>query len=58
MGFNEDDIVRRKVGGTQKYKVVEVLPIVTTDKYACVFEPEMGAVMKMTFKGSDIELVP
>lgn len=55
--YNVDDIVKKLVGGDQKYKIVEVAPLVTTEqKYVCIFEPRMGPGMKMTFREDSIEL--
>ena len=55
--YDVDDIVR-KIGGTQKYKVVEVSELITTEqKYVCVFEPPMAMNVQMKFKESDIEAV-
>jgi len=54
--FQVDDVVR-KSGGQQKYKIVEVLPLVVTQKYLCKFEPEMASYVKFTFKETDLESV-
>lgn len=53
MAFNVGDIVR-KVGGSQKYKVTEVL---TGSKYKCKFEPPMNETVTFVFKETDLVLV-
>ena len=56
--FNVDDIIR-KTGGTQHYRVTEVLPVETVQKYKCKFEPNtMTQMVDFTFKEADIEAVP
>lgn len=52
MAFQVDDIVK-KTGGSQKYKVSEVLP---ESKYECVYEPLINPNIKFTFKEADLEL--
>ena len=55
--FSVNSIVR-KVGGSQSYKVAEVLPIVSVQKYKCKFEPNtMNQSLSFNFKESEIELV-
>ena len=55
--FSVNDIVR-KIGKIQKYKVIEVLPVTTEQKYVCIFEPTLAPSMKMTFKENILELAP
>ena len=52
MSFNVDDIVK-KISGTQKYVVKEVL---TDDKYKCKYYPDIGQSISFVFKGTDLEL--
>ena len=50
--FHIGDIVK-KINGTQKYKVIEVLP---DSKYKCVFHPNINSVVSFIFKEGVLEL--
>lgn len=50
MAFVVNDLVK-KSAETQKYKVVTVL---TGSKYECIYEPELSAHAKFTFKEADL----
>ena len=52
MAFHVDDIVK-KIGGNQKYKVVEVL---ADSRYKCKLEPPISSIMTLVFKESELEL--
>ena len=51
MAFVVGDVVK-KVGGSQKYKIVEVKE---NSKYDCNLEPKINPVI-LTFKEADLEL--
>ena len=53
MAFNVGDIVK-KIGGSQKYKVSEVL---AGSKYRCKFEPSTNNTVTFVFKEADLVLV-
>ena len=52
MAFNVGDIVK-KVGGTQKYQVIEVL---ADSKYKCKLYPRMSESVIFTFAEADLVL--
>ena len=53
MAFNVDDIVK-KINGSQKYKVDEVLE---NSKYKCELSPNTSPSVRFVFKEADLELV-
>jgi len=52
MAFSVGDIVK-KIDGSQKYKVVDVLP---DSKYKCIFEPKTSSTVSFVFKESVLQL--
>ena len=52
MSFNVGDIVR-KIGKTQKYKIIEVLP---NNEYKVCFEPNTAPDVALVYHGTVLEL--